>query len=248
MKKMVLLAALAAATLAGLGIWWLAFRDTSGLVAGEAASTPVSLRAPGVPEPGLYVYAATGSESVDVLGGERHAFRRRTAVTVRPAGCGFVLRYDFLRGRSTTREYCPSVDGLRVSRSVEVHTFFGRREVTDYRCTDASTARPAEDRPEAKLGWSCTTGTKTETAAGEVVGIEELAVAGAPVETVHLRVATRLAGVSRGEGGADVWLSRSTGLPVRVVAWNDNVTDSPIGPVRYRERFELDLQSLRPRP
>ncbi len=251
-RKAILLAVAAAAALAGLGVWLLVFHDTAEPISVEKAisvgSQPAAVGAPGVPEPGLYVYATIGSESVDVLGGERHDFAGRTAVTVRRGGCGFALHYAFLEGRATTREYCPSPEGLRIRRSVEVHTFFGRREVTDYRCTEASRARPHGDRAGTPFGWSCSTGTKTETAAGGVVAIEALRVAGEDVETVHLRVETRLTGVTRGDGGADVWLLRSTGLPVRLVAWNDNVTDSPIGAVRYRERFELDLQSLRPRP
>ena len=77
--------------------------------------------------------------------------------------------------------------------------------------------------------------------------METLTVAGAAVETVHLRAETLLDGVTRGTGGVELWLERSTGLPIRQVTWNDNVTDAAIGEVRYQERYELELTSLEPR-
>jgi hypothetical protein len=77
--------------------------------------------------------------------------------------------------------------------------------------------------------------------------VEALAVAGAAVEIVDLRAETLLEGVTRGTGGLDLWLERSTDLVVRQVTWNDNVTDAAIGEVRYQERYELELTSLEPR-
>jgi hypothetical protein len=248
-----LLAALSACAVAALAVWWFVLRDTPApisveeVVAGFRESAEEGGAAAGLPEPGVYVYTATGSESVDALIGSVHEYPATMTVTVLHEGCGLVLRWSFLEGRSTTREYCPSSAGLELRRQTEIHTFFGNEETTDYRCDPGSLERPAGDRAGATLGWRCSTGTKTETAEGEVAGVETLTVAGAEVETIHLRAETLLEGVTRGAGGLEVWLDRSTGLLVRQLTWNDNVTDSAVGDVRYQERYELALTSLEPR-
>jgi len=249
----ILLAALSACALGALGVWWFALRDAPApvsvteAVAGFRASTGEGGAAAGFPEPGVYVYAATGSESVDALIGSTHEYPAEMTVTVLHEGCGLVLSWSFLQGRSTTREYCPSAAGLELRRQTEIHTFFSNEETTDYRCDRGSLARPAGDRAGATFGWRCSTGTKTEVAEGDVVGVEMLTVAGAKVETVHLRAETLLEGATRGTGGVELWLERSTGLLVRQLTWNDNVTDAAIGEVRYQERYELQLSSLEPR-
>ena len=249
----ILLAAFSALALGGLAVWWLALRDAPApvsvgeAVAGFRESAEAGAVADGLPDPGVYVYAATGSESVDALIGSTHEYPAELTVTVLHEGCGLVLSWSFLEGRSTSREYCPSSAGLELRRQTEIHTFFGRQETTDYRCERGSLARPAGNSTGATFGWRCSTGTKTETAEGEVVGVETLTVAGVAVETVYLRAETLLEGVTRGTGGLDLWLERSTGLVVRQVTWNDNVTDAAIGEVRYQERYELELTSLEPR-
>jgi len=252
-RARILLAIISACALGGLGVWWFALRDAPAPVSVEEAvvgfreSAGEGGEAAGLPEPGVYVYDAIGSESVDALIGSTHEYPAEVTVTVLHQGCGLVLSWSFLEGRSTTREYCPSATGLGLRRQTEVHTFFGNEETTDYRCEPGSLARPAADRAGARIGWRCSTGTKTETAEGEVVGVERLTVAGAEVETVHLRAETLLEGVTHGTGGLDLWLELSTGLLVRQLTWNDNVTDSAVGDVRYQERYELELTSLEPR-
>jgi hypothetical protein len=84
-------------------------------------------------------------------------------------------------------------------------------------------------------------------ARGRVVGIERVDVAGTEIETVHIRIATTLSGESRGGGSRDYWLARATGLPVRQLVTNRNVTPSALGEVTYRERYELSLVSVDPR-
>ena len=249
-RARIALMVLSACGLGALAVWWFALRDTTEpvsveeAVAGFRSQTEAASAEPGLPEPGVYVYTATGGESVDALIGSEHAYPAQLTITVLHEGCGYVLRWEFLRRRSTEREYCPAPGGLELRRQTEIHTFFGREETTDYRCEPGSLARPAAG---TSFGWNCSTGTKTEVAEGEVVGVETLTVAGVAVETIHLRVETRLTGATRGTGGVEVWLEHATGLPVRELTWNDNVTDAAIGDVRYQERYELELTSLEPR-
>ena len=249
-RARIMLVAVLACALGALAVWWFALRDTTEpvsdekAVAGFRSETDAASAETGLPEPGVYVYRATGGESVAALIGSEHTYPAKLTVTVLHAGCGFVLRWEFLRGRSTEREYCPAAGGLELRRQTEIHTFFGREETTDYRCEPGSLARPAAG---TSFGWSCSTGTTTEVAEGKVVGAETLTVAGVAVETVRLRAETRLTGVTRGTGGVEVWLENATGLPVRQITWNDNVTKSAIGDVRYQERYELELTSLEPR-
>jgi hypothetical protein len=101
---------------------WRAYRDTSTEVAVDAVvdefraattdgpattapattapatSAPVETTHPAapsrrLPSPGVYVYATTGSESVDALAGTDHDYPAETTITVLRAGCGVVLRW-----------------------------------------------------------------------------------------------------------------------------------------------------------
>src|SRR3989337_1678807 len=62
-----------------------------------------------------------------------------------------------------------------------------------------------------------------------IAGFREAGEAGAGAETARVRGEPLLEGVTRGTGGLDLWLEPSTGLVVRQVTWNDNVTDAAIG-------------------
>jgi hypothetical protein len=93
----------------------------------------------------------------------------------------------------------------------------------------------------------CRTDDTTSTSRGLVVGIETLTVAGRPVETIHLRLASTLVGAARGTRTADAWLLRSNGLLVRTVSEARMRARSIIGVVAYHERYRLALHSLDPR-
>jgi hypothetical protein len=52
-----------------------------------------------VPEPGVYVYASRGFDSVDALTGARHDYPAQTTVTVTTEGCGVRVRWNTVRER-----------------------------------------------------------------------------------------------------------------------------------------------------
>lgn len=175
--------------------------------------TPVRAQALG---PGVFAYETSGFEEVDALGGARHEYPARTTIVVRRAGCGLVLRWQPFEERLQEWELC---DGLRLRRITERHRFFGTDDRRTYRCDPSSRLDGA---------YRCTTGETTEV--GRVVSSED----------GHARLKTRISGGTTGSGTREVWL-RADGVPLRLAAENENTTPSLVGPVHYRERYELRL-------
>lgn len=200
-----------------------------------------------LPKPGVYVYATQGAESIDALGGVKHDYPARSTITVTRGGCGLTLRWDVLKGRATTWTVCRSGRALTLSRSAEVHTFFGREERTVYNCTAGSLYRPRRDSKGFTWTMSCSTGETTEEGTGRVVGKETLTAAGKRIPTVHVRVEAELTGKSPGTSTRDWWLRVSDALPVRLGMASTTSTGSAIGDIKYEEQASLRLQTLSPR-
>lgn len=195
---------MAAVVAAALAAWLLVPRD-------EAMP-----RAADADEEGALVYETSGFEEVDVLGGARHDYPRRTTIVVRRAGCGLVLRWQPLVERLQEWELC---EGRRLSRITELHAFFGNDDRRTYRCDPGS---------RFDGGYRCSTGETTETAT----------VVSSTDDRVRLR--TTIAGGTTGSGTRELWL-REDGVPVRMRVTNENATPSPVGDVHYREQYELRL-------
>lgn len=184
------------------------------------------------PEPqplrgGELVYATRGFEEVDALGGARHDYPAETGIRVE-RGAGKHCRrlvWRPLRDRVTAWKLC----GERLVAIDEVHEFFGVRDERTYRCAPGSSLR---------RGWSCAFGGTTEVATGGVVG--RARIAGALAD--HVRLERRISGSVEGDGRRDFWLRREDGFPVRLAGTTDDVSSSPIGDVRYRERYLLELE------
>ncbi len=255
MSRGALAVAIVAGTLAlaAVGAWLVVFRDTAEPASVDEAVTtfreetetgPGSPSSP-VPE-GVYVYATDGFERTDALTGVMHRYPARSTITVTADPCGFRLRWDVLRGRSTTWTICVGSGRWTVASQDERHTFFGRTEHTTYTCSDTP-FRPAGDGRGATFDVSCTTGSAEERGTGRVVARETLHVGGRPVETVHVRRRTSLTGRIRGRSTQDVWLAREAGAPVRLGLTTDTTNDSAVGDVHYEEDVSLRLRSLSPR-
>lgn len=249
--------ALAAGVVGGIAVtivaaWFFLLRDVAEPTSvGEAVTTfrEEEETAPPGPSPvpeGVYVYATLGYEKTDALTGVTHRYPRRSTITVTKDVCGVRMRWDVLKGRSTTWTYCIAPYGLEATSQDERHTFFGRTERTTYTCVETP-FRPAGDRPGATFSVSCSTGSARERGTGRVVGREVLRVAGTPVATVHLERTTSFTGRIRGLTNHDFWLARKSGIPVRIVMVSMTTNDSAVGDVRYEERVTLRLLSLTPR-
>jgi hypothetical protein len=215
------------------------------------SATPVAptTAPPALPAPGVYVYATTGGEEVDALGGTSHHYPAETTITVRPAGCGVALLWIALEERSEEWELCAGEDGaLYTTWYKAYHRFFGQEDRRRYDCPEgAAILRPAT----AGTRWqaTCTSGELTEVTRTEVVGREPLVVGARAVDSVHLALDVELHGDdgTTGTAEADLWLHAQTGLPLRRVERVSTTSPQVVGDVHYEERYELVLTSLDPR-
>lgn len=216
------------------------------LPAVTAAAPPPPAPLP-LPAEGVYVYATTGGEHVDVLGGTGHDYPSETAITVRHEGCGMRDRWDALKGRWDARRYCATEQGLAIREVVQHHEFYGRADERTFACDAGAIANPRE----ASAGSTWTTVCRSDDAVGtttvKAVGFEDVVIAGAMVRTFHSHSMTTVTGATRGTQEYDDWMVQSTGLLVRRISSNDARTSSPVGTAHYQEHYELRLTSLTPR-
>jgi hypothetical protein len=224
------------------GIVIISFRDTATPVSAgqvtEGFGDLVVGTEPG--DPGLYRYATAGYETTDALGGSRHSYPPETFLVLQPGGCGTVIRWHVLDERWSETEHC----GVEIPvRWTAYNRWFGVEETGVFVCE----ASPP-GLPPAGGTWSARCGSEDtmREAAWEVVGTETLDVAGTTVPTVHIRKTTSSSGKTEGTSVTDTWYLEGTLLPVKEIGDNRSVTSSPIGPVTYREEYQVELTSLVP--
>lgn len=252
-------AAVVVAVVAGAVAWKVAIRESAKPVsvsdallrfrrqaAERAARLPAAIR-DHAPQPGTYVYATRGGEQSQLLGTRRHVYPARTTITVTAAGCGVVEQWDALQTRSETYDVCPSAGRWRFRQMGDVHSFFGHADHRTYRCTAGSAFLPASRSRGATWTNRCAISGTARADSGRVAGRATVVVAGRPVSTTRLDVRTQITGDTRGVTKTRLWVLPATGLIVRRTVDADNKTDTPIGPVHYRERYAMTLVSLDPR-
>lgn len=247
MAAVAAVAGVAAAAL--VGAWWFLLRDVAQPVSVDDAIAAYRVEKENAVRPlptGVYLFATDGSEETDALGGVTHRYPRTTTVTASAAPCGVRLRWDALRGRSTTWTVCTGTADWIARSRFERHTFFGVTDETTYAC-GRTQFRPAGDRPATSFTIDCSTGKATERGRGAVVGRETVRVGETSVPTVHVRTVTTFSGDTTGAATYEFWLARTTGLPVRIDMVSRTTSGSLIGDVHYRERVSLRLTSLAPR-
>jgi hypothetical protein len=188
---------------------------------------------------GVYLYATTGEESIDALGGAHHRYPATTSITAVGAPCGVKLRWDALQGRSTTWTLCSTQAGVDLGTEEVVHTFFGQSDDTTYACAGSELLRSGSFR--------CRSGRGEQTGTVTVVGHEDIDVGGKPVSVLHVRTVATISGGDRGTETVDWWLGTATGLPVRVAFTSRTSRKTVVGRVHYAEDAELRLLSLTPK-
>lgn len=194
---------------------------------------------------GVYVYATTGGESIDVLGGASHRYPAQTSITARRVSCGLELDWAALQGRTTTWTLCSTDVGIELRGSDEQHKFFWQTDRTNYACTGALLV-PAGEPAAAGYDFSCTAAKATEKGTAQLVGPETIAVGGAQVATIHARTIGTISGENQGTETADWWLDTATALPVRIVLKSRTSRKTIVGLTHYREDADLRLVSLTP--
>jgi hypothetical protein len=202
-----------------------------------------------LPKPGVYSYRTSGGEQVDVLGGSRHDYPATTTVTITHEGCGYSQRWQPLEQRWDERRICPGPSGDLLRTIDSYHEFFRDGDRRTFTCDPTTLTRPPASAPPG-TSWQgkCVSGPTTAINRGSVVGRERIDVAGASIETIHIRVDVQVSGDQTGSSRVDGWAIPETGLVVREIA--TTTTDSqqpPFGNVRYHEEYEIVLLSLEPR-
>ena len=195
---------------------------------------------------GLYLYATTGFEETDALGGSRHEYPSQTYMTIQPGGCGTLVRWKPLEQRWDEWDYC---EGGALAGRQNYHEWFTMGNLDAWTC---SPAVPSEGEPGETWTGSCsrTVSGNVEAAAEvttyEVVGYETLTVGADQVETLHIRTASTGSGGTSSSDTADTWILPGTPLVVRQTASGSSTNQSRIGPVAYHEEYEIRLISLSP--
>ncbi len=196
------------------------------------------------PVDGVYVYDTTGTEQVDVLGGDSHEYPAETAMTVMTEGCGVRTTWAPLDGRSETMLLCLRNGGAVLRETTTVHSFFRQSQATPYVCEPEVWWVP----PDGVSEWSgqCTSSDRTTDRVARVVATDSFVVDGEARDAVHVRYTDTLAGASTGTVTGDLWLDRRTGLILRQRLRVDSRNDTVVGEVVFIEELELSLRSLEP--
>ena len=101
----------------------------------EASSSAATAGAAVVP--GVYVYATTGAESVDALGGDAHSYPNPTTMTVTATQCGYEMSWIPVSGRSDVTDVCRDGAGLTNTTTANAHEFFHMSEAEHFVCDGA---------------------------------------------------------------------------------------------------------------
>lgn len=194
---------------------------------------------------GVYLYATTGRESVDALGGTSHTYPTKTSITVTEVPCGIQLRWAALEKRSTTWTFCSTAAGTELRSSDERHAFFGQRDHTIYLCS-GRLLLPKNAVVGSTKSFTCRSSRNTEVGEVRVLGRGTIEVEGSQVRAI--RVSTDLNIVARDSGSEtiDWWLDSATAIPLRIDLQSRTSRKMWVGRVHYRENLSLRLLSLRP--
>jgi hypothetical protein len=214
----------------------------------SAAATTIPPRpGSGRPEPGVYTYATSGTESIDALGGRSHDYPQVSTITVTHQGCGAVFRWRPLRERWDTTTLCPSPEGMELRVDRNHHEFFNIGDTRRFECEPGALFFPATTSPGATWTARCSNGPIDVVRAGTIVGTREVEVGGTPVTVLEFEVDDTISGASNGTTQRTVRVVPETGLIVELALVLDVQNESPIGDVHYQERYRIELTSLEPR-
>lgn len=229
------------------------FHDTTTSAAPTttAAPTTVMVTEPQplrqLPATGVYRYATTGSESVDILGGATHDYPAETLLTVTHDGCGVLLRWDLLEQRRDEWRLCVTDAGVELQTAgAHYHEFYSNGRLEKLACTATVLLVPTTDTLPPEQAVTCLLDGEPWDPTWTAVARETLTVDGIAVATVHVRMVVDSGDAHFERTTTDWWLAPS-GLPVRMTTEKTSNTDSGvIGDVYYTETYTADLTSFQP--
>jgi len=226
------------------------FRGSSSGAGGSASLQPPS---------GVYVYDASGSESLSFMGTRQaQGPTDPGTIVLRPGGC-WQFRIDFNSFHRQTWNRCAKGPKLLESGGTTDQRFdfgaFGRSEHTEVKCVPSIVvadlaARAGTESPIRCSGRSRATKTTVEqTGVATFVGRDTLVVGGVRIAALHTRQDMHLSGGQTGAVHVDIWFASTTGLPLKEVHTIRVVSPAPapLNHVTYTERGSWRLTSLTPR-
>ena len=200
-----------------------------------------------LPQPGVYIYATSGRESVDALDGRHHDYPAETTITVRHEGCGAEFAWRPLAERFDDTLLCPEPSGVELPRYRSHHEFFGIDDDREFVCEPGSWWYPASTEPGTTWTVRCAADDVNVFRTGTVTGLSEVDIAGETVEVLTFELHDEISGASVGTNERVVKVLPGSALIVELAASVDVRSGSPIGDVHYLELYRLRLTSLTPR-
>ncbi|MEZ5380833.1 MAG: hypothetical protein R2754_03450 [Microthrixaceae bacterium] len=219
---------------------------------GQDSAGPVELPV------GVWSYAASGTEYVDVLGGPLHEFPDQVAQSITNTACGQTIEVTLFEQRADVLELCWGEDGaLRLDRFETRHEFVGVADVT---VTDGCGAidiwwpgieRDVGSEPKSV---NCTaegnmSGSVGATVSQEVVAIEEVDTGAGAHEAVRVKVTSRVgteADPTHGVYDAEFWFGLDDGVILRRTLDAEVNASTPVGAVRFEESFDITADDIDP--
>lgn len=216
----------------------------------DAAPEPTEPATPAFapPAPGVYSYATSGSERID-LAGASHTYPEETyAIVRRGDGCRWSVEHRVIEEHVDLREMCTTADDVSLLVDERHVTFFGQTDGVRYVCDPPASFGMRSPEGSRAEGTCVGDDGDTEVAyVGQVLGTEVIDVGGVDVEAVRVHIDFTMTGTVRGTATADRWLHPETGLDLRLDRTTDTRARSAWGDIRYQEQASFRLLSLTPR-
>lgn len=214
--------------------------------------TPVIRR----PEPGVYRYEGSGTESLSVppLSQDQGPTMPGT-VEHGDNGC-WTFRIDYSTNHWQTWVHCPEgPDFVEAGGQSWQRWMIGATAITnlsDFTCDAGAMLTPADPTPGQE--WTARCVGTNEAVEGEAVsegtyrfvGTEDIAVGDTTVAAHHFVRDRTMSGSQVGTERSEVWYAVDTGLPIRNQRSVEARTDTPIGASTYTENGEFHLASVSP--
>lgn len=218
----------------------------------EPSDDPATAR----PEPGVYRYEGSGTESISVPPlSQKQGPTMPGTVELGDDGC-WTFRIDFSTNHWQTWDHCPEGDDLvETGGQAWQRWMIGATAITNlsnFTCDAGAMLAPAEPTPGDEWDTRCV-GTN-EAVDGESVsegtyrflGEEAVAVGKKDVTAHHFLRERTMSGAQVGTERTEVWYAADSGLILRNERTVEARSDTPIGPTTYSESGEFHLVEVDP--
>jgi hypothetical protein len=213
---------------------------TGATSAPPGTSTTTSAAVARRPADGVYAYATTGTEQLDVLTGVQRTYPTETGVVVASTACGVDLSWRPYEERTYTISLCDDANTLRFDAYSNHYEFFDNAQQRRLTCTPAPAWQPADG---SRFETECTGDGVTERRRGSVA-VTTLSIAGSRRPATHVVLETETSGSTEGTTHEELWIDASTGLLLQLQRTVRNRTPTPVGTANYAETLTLTLTSV----